>query len=215
VTARAAAPGEIVVLAGVNGAGKSSVVGAALEREGGSFYDPDSAARAYRSAGHSPGEAESRAWQRGVEQLRRAVRDGSSYAFETTLGGRTITALLLHAAAEGRAVRVFYVGLSSPELHVQRVRARVAAGGHDIAEEKIRERWDGSRRNLIRLLSHARELVVFDNSPSADLLGGQAPSPEKLLHVKAGNRMFVAEPTRIPAWARPIVQAAVSARLRG
>lgn len=205
-----AEPGEIVVLAGVNGAGKSSVVGAALEREGGAFYDPDRAARAYRSQGLSAGEANGRARRRGVEGLRRAIRDGSSYAFETTLGGRTISALLLHAASQGRAVRIFYVGLGSADLHVQRVKIRVAAGGHDIPEQKIRERWDTSRQNLIRLLPHVSEVVVFDNSKSVDLQGGEAPRPRKLLHVK--ERVFVADPAEIPTWAKPLVQAAIKLR---
>jgi predicted ABC-type ATPase len=65
-------------------------------------------------------------------------------------------------------VRVWYVGLSSPELHIARVRARVAKGGHDIPEPRIRERYDASRLNLIRLLPRLSELWVYDNSVEAD-----------------------------------------------
>ena len=35
-------------------------------------------------------------------------------------------------------MRIWFVGLSSPELHMARVRSRVARGGHDIPEEKLR-----------------------------------------------------------------------------
>jgi predicted ABC-type ATPase len=143
--------GEILVLAGTNGAGKSSVAGAALRQAGSVCYDRDQAARRYRAAGLSPEEANARAGQRGREQMERAIREGLDYAFETTLGGRTITGLLIEAAARGLQIRVWYVGLASPELHIQRVRERAARGGHNIPERKIRERWDASRQNLIRL----------------------------------------------------------------
>jgi predicted ABC-type ATPase len=200
-----------VVLAGTNGAGKSSIAGAALERAGGGFYNPDRATRAYVDRGLPLPEANARAWGRGVRQLEGAIRGGTPYAFETTLGGRTITRILLAAAAQGRSIRIWYVGLASPELHIERVRARVAAGGHDIPEEKIRERWDSSRMNLIRLLPHLRELVLFDNSRGVDLSRGEAPCPEKLLHMKDGEVIAVAEPGTVPAWAKPIIQAALSA----
>lgn len=204
-------PGDIVVLAGTNGAGKSSVAGAALERQGGKFYNPDRATRAYVDRGLSLPEANSRAWHRGVQQLERAIQGGTSYAFETTLGGRSITRILLGAAAQGRPVRIWYVGLASPELHVERVRARVAAGGHHIPEEKIRERWDSSRENLIRLLPHVRELAVFDNSRDVNVFRGEAPRPERLLHMKDREIEWVADLGTVPAWAKPIIQAAISA----
>ena len=146
-----------------------------------------------------------------VRHLERAIRGGGSYAFETTLGGRSITRILLGAAAQGRSVRIWYVGLASPELHVERVRARVAAGGHDIPEEKIRERWDSSRKNLIRLLSHLRELALFDNSRDVDISRGEAPRPERLLHMKEGEIEWVADPRTVPAWSKPIIQAALTA----
>lgn len=206
-----AGSGDVVVLAGTNGAGKSSVAGAALERRGGAFYNPDRATRAYLDRGLPLPEANSRAWHRGVQQLERAIHDGTAYAFETTLGGRTITRILFGAAAQGRSVRIWYVGLASPELHIERVRTRVSAGGHDIPEEKIRERWDSSRQNLIRLLPHVRELALFDNSRSVDLSAGEAPRPQKLLHMKDGRVDHIADPRTVPAWAKPIIRAALPA----
>lgn len=200
--------GDIVVLAGVNGAGKSSVAGAALENRGGTFYNPDEATRAYRTRGLNLEEANARAWHRGREQLERAIREGTGYAFETTLGGRTMTRLLLEAAADGRGVRIWYVGLASPELHIRRVRERVARGGHDIPDEKIRERWKGSRENLIRLIPHVAELVVWDNSATVAVDRGEAPRPLKLLHLRDGLH-YITPLDTIPPWAKPLVEAAI------
>lgn len=201
--------GEIVVLAGVDGAGKSSVAGAALESRGGTFYDPDKATGAYLREGMTLEEANSRAWHRGREQLERAIREGLSYAFETTLGGATMTRLLLQAANQGQAIRIWYVGLASPELHIQRIRERVARGGHDIPEQKIRERWESSRKNLIRLLPHIAELVVYDNSETVDLFEGERPRMSKLLHIKSGRIRYVGPMNEVPDWAKPILEAAM------
>lgn len=93
-------------------------------------------------------------------------------------GGGTIPGLLLEAANVGLPVRIWYVGLASVDLHLERVRARVARGGHPIPEERIRTRYDRSRENLIRLrlLPHVAELKLFDNSRERDPADGSPPS---------------------------------------
>ena len=60
---------------------------------------------------------------------------------------------------------------------MQRVKERVAAGSHDIPEQKIRERYLTSRANLVRLLPHLASLRVFDNSADADPKKAQPPRP--------------------------------------
>jgi hypothetical protein len=68
---------------------KCSVAAAAFKAAGGAYYNPDRATLTYAAAGLEPRRSNARAWRRGVEQLDRAVRLPASYAFETTLGGRT------------------------------------------------------------------------------------------------------------------------------
>ena len=142
----------VFVLAGVNGAGKSSVGGAMLEGHGLSWFNPDAYARELvRELGMGIGEANARAWNYGKAALEDAIANRTHYAFETTLGGRTIAGLL-RKASETHSVMMIYCGLSTPELHVARVAQRVAHGGHHIAEPTIRERWSTSRTNLVKLL---------------------------------------------------------------
>jgi predicted ABC-type ATPase len=199
---------QILVLAGVNGAGKSSVGGAALRQRGAVFYDPDRAARRYREAGLAPDEANARAWEWGRDRLEQSIGDRTSFAFETTLGGRTITQILVRAALAELDVRVWYVGLASPELHIRRVRERVARGGHDIPESLIRMRWESSRENLVRLMPRLAELALFDNSAPGDPLSGGTPDPLRILHARGGVIRHLRPPGEVPSWARPIVAAA-------
>ena len=204
--------GRIRVLAGVNGAGKTSVLGVAMRSTGGQYYNPDELTRSLLTSGAEaePGRANSRAWQLGREGLERAIAERGEWSFETTLGGNTITSLLIAASKAGLEVHVLFVGLASTDLHIQRVKARVVAGGHDIPEDRIRERYDASRKNLVRLLPHLTSLRVFDNSTPADPGAGVAPEPLLILEMKKAAVVSTCAMEEVPNWARPIVAAAMS-----
>jgi len=203
--------GRLFVLAGVNGAGKSSVAGEAVRAAGGEYFNPDEATARILSAnpGATLSAANAAAWLQGRRLLERAIAERLDYAFETTLGGTTITRLLGNALDAGLEVHVRYVGLEGVDLHIARVRARFAAGGHDIPEEKIRERYVQSRRNLIRLLPRLTDLTVFDNSAEQPPMQGGRPEPSLLLHTALGAMLKIAPLNSIPAWAKPIVMAAL------
>ena len=225
-------PPRLFVLAGTNGAGKSSIGGATLRAHGTPYFNPDEAAARIRQAQPhlSTTQANSAAWHEGKRLLQRAVAERLDYNFETTLGGRSFARLLREAAQAGFEVRIWYVGLPSPEHHLARVQARVAKGGHDIPEADIRRRFDQSRLQLIELMPHLTELKVFDNSHEADPHQGQAPRPMLLLHWKrhaqpadaktgqlpGGQVLQPATPQALlatPEWAKPLVMAAMRASL--
>lgn len=203
----------IFVLAGINGAGKSSVGGAMLVEHGLTWFNPDTFARALTAQfSPTPAEANSRAWETGRAQLEAAMANGRNYAFETTLGARTIPDMLASAARTHDVVMLF-CGLASVEQHIERVRLRVANSGHAIPESKIRERWVTSRANLIKLLPQLSRLQIFDNS--ADAAPGQdIPDPVLVLEMLEGQVVFPDQDDAValnatPEWARPIVQAAL------
>jgi predicted ABC-type ATPase len=206
---------SIYVLAGTNGAGKSSIGGAAFRERGADYFNPDEAARAIRdkNPGITLGEANSAAWFQGKRLLERAIRERLDFAFETTLGGHTIAALLETAVAAGIEVRIWYAGLQSAELHIARVRARVAKGGHDIPEAKIRERYEQSRLNLIRLMPGLAELRIYDNSEEANPKAGAAPEPKLILHMNGAAIVQSCELEDAPEWTKPLM--AVAIRIAG
>lgn len=204
---------RIYVLAGVNGAGKSSIAGATFRAQGADYFNPDEAARRLMATHPrlNQTEANGLAWQQGKRLLERAIAERLDHAFETTLGGHTLPRLLAEAAASGVAIHVWYAGLASPELHIRRVRARVQRGGHDIPEEAIRRRYRHSRLNLIELMSSLTALRLYDNSAEADPATGAVPQPVLLLHVDRGRIVAPTELSGTPDWARPIVAAALHA----
>jgi len=215
---------QIFVLAGTIGAGKSSVGGATIRARGGQYFNPDEAAARIRQAQPhlSATQANSAAWHEGKRLLQHAIAHRLDYNFETTLGGKTFSRLLTQAAEQGFGVRIWYVGLASPEQHLARIRARVRHGGHDIPELDVRRRFDQSRLQLIALLPHLAELRVYDNSDEASPHAGQAPRPRLVLHwlrhapatdgqAAQGELRMPATPgdwAATPEWARPLVAAA-------
>ena len=210
-----AASPRIYVLAGVNGAGKSSIAGAAFRNAGAEYYNPDEAARSLMALRPALGQREANglAWQQGRRLLETAIAERLNFAFETTLGAATIPGLLRDAARAGIGVHVWYVGLSSAALHLARVRARVAKGGHDIPEADVRRRYEHSRLNLIHLLPHLAALRVYDNSVESDPAAGKAPVLQLVLHMEQGKILNASGLQHTPDWAKPVVAAAL--KLRG
>ncbi len=214
------APGSVAeaspciwVLAGTNGAGKSSIGGAFLRQTGGNYFNPDEVARRILAVtpGLTQADANSQAWMEGVRQLQSAIRSRCDYYFETTLGGESITRHLEAALAGGLDVRIWYVGLDSAELHLARVAARVSKGGHDIPDSDILLRIDHSRVKLIRLIPAHTEQLNYDNSTAADPARGKPPRPRLILHLERGQILAPADLTSTPDWAKPMVAAAIKA----
>ena len=203
----------LYVLAGVNGAGKSSIGGYLLERDGLTWFNPDKFARELKAAtGCDQETANSHAWQESMRRLDEAIAKGLNHAFETTLGGKTVTAKILEAT-KTHDVLIWFCGLSSPELHIARVDARVAAGGHPIPEDKIRERYPQAQLNLIKLMPHVAYIKVYDNSSEA-AADGTVPDPVLVLEMENGQVISPAPDDlealqRTPEWTKPILEGAL------
>ena len=98
-------------------------------------------------------------------------------------------------------MRMFYCGLESPELLVQRVTQRVRRGGHFMPEANIKECWVSSIHNVLSLIPRLSELVVFDNSFQCDAM--TRPMPKCLFVVKA-HQFTVLPVYGMPEWAKPL-----------
>lgn len=199
----------LYVLAGVNGGGKSSIGGRILREAGMDWFNPDDWSRALQAAGRTRETADGEAWQEGQGRLQAALDRGESFAFETTLGGRSVTATLIEAT-RSHEVLVWYVGLDSVERHLERVALRVRCGGHDIPEQRIRHRYLSSMANLVRLVKQVAAIQVFDNS--ATVAEGEPLRPPRLVaRIEAGRLRWppLEGLDAVPRWAVPVVAAAL------
>lgn len=204
----------LFVLAGVNGAGKSSIGGSLLQHASLTWFNPDTFARELiATTGCDQETANAYAWAEGVRRLDDAVAQRRTYAFETTLGGRTIAAKI-REATRTHDVLIWFCGLDSPDRHIARVRLRVAQGGHDIPESTIRARYPRAQRNVIDLMPHLAHLRVYDNSAEV-AIGDAVPDPILVLALEGGRLTWPSIDerdtlARTPEWAKPLVEAALS-----
>ena len=191
-----------VVFAGVNGAGKSTFYQSGLWRE----CDTDS-----RMSRINPDEmivAAGKDWSSPTDQLwagRQAVgqvRDNfahmRSFNQETTLAGKSAVARIRKAYSLGYRVRLFYIGVDSPEVALARIRHRVQVGGHDIRPEDVERRFSASISAWVRFC-RTRTRRWFSTIPTALFIwlhGRMGRSvgglPKKRRPIRGSRRLFSA-----------------------
>ena len=76
-----------------------------------------------------------------ITKVRYLLKRQRDFGIETTLATRTLLKTIRLAQSAGYTVTLLYFWLNSPELAIERVAARVEAGGHNIPEETIRRRY--------------------------------------------------------------------------
>jgi predicted ABC-type ATPase len=90
---------------------------------------------------------------------------GRSFAFETTLAGRSYVRRIDAWRKDGYVVELIFLSLPSPEDAIRRVAERVRQGGHDVAEDVIRRRFGGGMRHFLETYRHHADYwMLFDNS---------------------------------------------------
>ncbi|MCY4007375.1 MAG: hypothetical protein OXE84_11240 [Rhodobacteraceae bacterium] len=99
-----------------------------------------------------------------MRRRRNALGVGRSHLVETTLAGSGILRHMTAARREGYRIVLHYVSVASPDRVLDRIRNRVALGGHDIPEADARRRFARSHANLPRAMVRADLSVLYDNT---------------------------------------------------
>jgi len=162
---------RILVIAGPNGAGKTTFAKEFLPREAQThkFINADEiAASLTLGEDRNPAIAAGRLMLREIEEC--AARS-ESFAIESTLSGRALLPHIRRWRQHGFSVTIFFLKLVSVELALIRVAERVRQGGHDVAEEAIRRRFEAGWNNFVTLYRHEVDSwVVYDNSGESPIL---------------------------------------------
>jgi predicted ABC-type ATPase len=154
----------LIVLAGPNGAGKSTFFDVFLRSRGFRLVNADLIAPGL------PGEDRADVAYRAAElaeiERRALVARGDTFVMETVFSDPAGAKLdfLRDARARGYRIAFVYIGLASAALSQARVIQRVAQGGHDVPDDKIRSRLPRSLENAKHALQFVDAGWVFDNS---------------------------------------------------
>src|SRR5262245_38172329 len=142
---------HVILLAGANGAGKSTVAprllrGVLRVRE---FVNADTIASGL--SGFSPESAAFQAGRLMLTRLSELSKRRANFAFESTLSARSFAPWLKGLKAKGYRVRIIFLFLPDLKLAMERVRQRVRSGGHDIPVTVIRRRYYAGIKNFLDL----------------------------------------------------------------
>ncbi len=160
-----------LVIAGPNGAGKTTFAREYLTRESNivHFVNADLIA-----GGLSPLRPELAAVAAGrlfLREMDRLATSGASFAFESTLSGRTYAFRLQRWKAQGYRVEIIYLTIPSPQVALRRIAARVQQGGHNVAAEDVVRRFQRSWDNFVDVYRPLADAwMVYDNAGAPKLI---------------------------------------------
>ncbi|MCC7047280.1 MAG: zeta toxin family protein [Alphaproteobacteria bacterium] len=184
-----------ILLAGPNGAGKTSLASKLLAELAHNRLNPDEIA--IELAAVNPELGAIAAGQETLRRIDHALAARTSFAVETTLSGHGYFRRAANAQQQGWQVILLYVGLSDPELAIQRVRSRVEVGGHGVPPADVRRRYGRSMANLARFCRLAEFASLYDNS-------GPPPAGIHLLSLQRGR--VVSRAAELPVWLKLAMQ---------
>jgi len=162
---------NLYIIAGSNGAGKTTASYTILPEilDCKEFVNADEIAK-----GLSPFQPEKIAIEAGrimLERIDSLMKQGISFAFETTLSTKSYKNKILEARTNNFQITLIFFWLNSVELAKERVRLRVKEGGHNIPSDVIERRYKKGINNLFEIyLPIVDKAMIFDNSKGKSIL---------------------------------------------
>jgi len=189
-------PRQLWVLAGGNGAGKSTFYNQHLAKYGIRFVNADLIAKDIDSE-----DLEDLSYHAATvaAKIREdLISQGVSFCFETVFSHESKIDFLARAKANGYTIILVYIHLFHSSLNEARVKQRVSEGGHNVPSEKIHSRIPRTMKYIKTALSIVDEARILDNSSKDDPF-------QQILVMKSGNFETKAGP--IPEWAKDLLPA--------
>ena len=162
---------KIIVIAGCNGAGKSTIAPHLLRDAFGlkDFVNADTIAQGLSA--YSPESVSIEAGRLMLKRLKDLAEQRKSFSFETTLATRFYANWLSDLKMKGFEFHLIFLWLENPELAYERVQERVNLGGHNIPEDVIYRRYFKGLRNFFKLYKPiANSWEIYDNSQEIEII---------------------------------------------
>jgi len=153
---------QLWLLAGANGAGKSTFYNNYLASSGMSFINADLIAKQI-----APDDAEARSYEAAAiaAKLRSSyLHKGLSFCFETVFSHPSKIDFVAEAKSLGYEIILVYIHLQSSELNLARIAQRVSEGGHSVPEEKVLSRIPRTMAYIHDVLPLVDVARIYDNS---------------------------------------------------
>lgn len=156
----------LIVIAGPNGSGKTSVTSKILHHEwmeDSVYINPDIVAQE-RFGDWNSADAIRKAVVYCEEWREKCLAERKSLIFETVLSALDKIDYIERAKKAGFFVRLFFVCTESPTINASRIAHRVMKGGHDVPITKIISRYQKSVLNCKYIATKVDRTYLYDNS---------------------------------------------------
>lgn len=156
---------RFIIFAGVNGAGKSTLFAINNLEDLGVRLNTDEMVKA-AGKDWKDSAAQIEAGKKLIKLQQECFDKGLSLNRETTLNGSNIVNSVVKAKKLGYEIHLRYVGVKSPEIAKERVKKRVAMGGHGVSDDTIDRRFSGAIENFKKIFPYCDTVNIYDNSGS-------------------------------------------------
>lgn len=190
----------LIVIAGPNGSGKTSVTSRILHHEwmeNAVYINPDIIAQEKFGDWNSK-EAVMQAVRYCEELREKCLVEHKSLIFETVLSVEDKLDYILRAKEAGLFIRFFFVCTEHPTINASRIARRVMEGGHDVPITKIISRYNKSIANCCIVSEFVDRTYIYDNSIE--------DVDAKLLFRLNNGKLVKKYVDNIPRWAIPILK---------
>ena len=156
---------RLYIISGCNGSGKTTASYSVLPELLGcrQFVNSDEFAKSLSP--FKPEKAFVAASRFMLLKIRHLFQSKEDFCIETTLATRSLLKMIRKARREDYLVTIIYFWISSPELAISRVKARVEAGGHNIDEITVRRRYNVGLHYFLHDYSpECDRWILVDNS---------------------------------------------------
>jgi predicted ABC-type ATPase len=137
---------EIVIIAGGNGAGKTTFARAFLQEYDYEFLNADEIAKSLSA--ENPAKRKISAGKLFFQKLNEAVAQNKSILIESTLSGRYLQRYIENLKKRNYQTTIIFLFVESPEVLIERIAERVKKGGHFVPEEDVRRRFARGKQNF-------------------------------------------------------------------
>lgn len=153
---------KYILYAGVNGAGKSTLYQTTKYKEHMSRINTDEILREFGDWRNNKDIMT--AGKIAVKRLKQYFTEQITFNQETTLCGKSVINSILKAKELGYIIALHYIGVDSVDIAKQRIRDRVASGGHGIPDKDVERRYEESFKNLAVIIPLCDLVALYDNT---------------------------------------------------
>lgn len=189
----------LIVIAGPNGSGKTTITSKILKHEwmeDAVYINPDIIAQEKFGDWNSK-DAVLKSIQY-CETLREdCLKKRKSLIFETVLSADDKLDYIKRAKEAGFFIRIFFVSTSHPSVNASRIARRVMKGGHDVPISKVISRYYKSIVNCMRASKYADRTYVYDNT--------EEDAEAKILFRLTDGKLVKQYSEKLPQWTKPFL----------